>query len=86
MWSDSSPTAPLLEGLSRAVPRRRPGGDLERRVRDDRIRTEPITKAQSRYLISLASKVSRESFDEYYGVVTSQSGTKPRQPGRSRPR
>lgn len=69
------------EELNRAVPRRRPGGGFARRVRDDKIRTEPITEAQNRYLISLASKVSREIFDEAYGVVTDQSGIKPRQSG-----
>lgn len=42
---------------------------------------EPVTEAQGRYLTSLATKISRERFDELYAVATAKTATEQRQPG-----
>lgn len=68
------------EELIRSTPQRRPARDLERRDRDAKARTEPITEAQARYLTSLAMKISREAFDELYSAATKGSGSEQGQP------
>lgn len=68
------------EELNRSTPQRRPARDLERRDRDAKARTEPITEAQARYLTSLATKISREAFDELYAAATKRSGSEQGQP------
>lgn len=69
------------EELDRRAPQRRAGHDSERRARDAKARAEPATEAQARYLTRLATKVSRDRFDELYAAATQRSGIEQRQPG-----
>ncbi len=68
------------EELDRSAPRRQPARDPERRDWEAKARKEPVTEAQARYLASLASKISRERFDELYAAAAQRSGIEQRQP------
>lgn len=67
--------------LDRAVRRRQRSDGPRHQARRGEARPEPITEPQRRYLISLASRVSREVFDGAYRIATDQSGREPRQSG-----